>query len=141
MPKPRARLVLAAFAAVLALLPAAASAARPVYVSQYDGGIDLFGTAPVGVLRPRRTNWPVPAPRRSAITPDGKYLYVGENINGVRGYSIGAGGVLTAPPGNPSPPATSVYAITVTADGKHLYVPNQSSSGNIFGFNIAANGS
>jgi 6-phosphogluconolactonase len=75
------------------------------------------------------------APSGITITPNGSFLYVSNNgTNDVSAYAINTGtGVLTpllAGTGNPFPAGTTPSGITVTQDGKFVYVANNG-SGNV----------
>jgi 6-phosphogluconolactonase len=76
-----------------------------------------------------------------AITPNGKFLYTPNTTNAV-GYSIDAGGNLSAIPGspfaNPETNAFSMNGIAVDSSGSFLYSSDMA-TGNIIGYTIDAN--
>ena len=140
--KPVTALMLA-LAALLAI-PAAASAARNVYVASYDG--DSVGTFAVdlssGVLSPSPALGTATGdePQGAVLTADGKYLYVANsNDNDISGYAVAADGSLTSL-GAPTTAGNTPTALTATADGKYLYAVNEG-TGNIRGYAVASNGS
>jgi 6-phosphogluconolactonase (cycloisomerase 2 family) len=87
----------------------------------------LAGTAPTGL----------------AVSPNGKNLYVADFNGGAAGsvlrFSIGADGGLT-PVGSPTPTGgMAAFQITITPDGRYLYVTNDNSK-DVSGFAIDAAG-
>lgn len=68
---------------------------------------------------------PLPTGERPAlpgITPDGRYLYVGNEGSGdMSGYSIDADGVLRPTPGSPYPAGLEPHGVTITADSGRVY--------------------
>jgi 6-phosphogluconolactonase (cycloisomerase 2 family) len=94
-----------------------------------DGALTQVSGSPVASAR---------APSATAITPDGRFLYVTHGFfnDGLRSFSVGADGKLTAlatttMPGNGS-------GIAVSPDGQHLYAISTSG---LFLFDIHADGS
>jgi 6-phosphogluconolactonase len=82
------------------------------------------------------------APNGIAITPNGSFLYVSNSgTNNVSAYAINSGtGVLTpllAGTGNPFAADTTPSGITVTPDGKFVYVANNG-SGNVSAYGVDA---
>jgi sugar lactone lactonase YvrE len=141
------RLVRIWLAAALAMLvlPAAAGAARSLYVvngSPADN-ISIFNVAGGAPAAPPGVTTPFPegatGPGPVAMSPDGAHLYTGDaGATGVVPHSVAANGALTAQPpvGSGSVPA----GITVTADGGFLYATN-SGDNSISGYTVAADGS
>jgi DNA-binding beta-propeller fold protein YncE len=82
-------------------------------------------------------------PAGSAVSPDGRFLYVTNSNSGTRnfnGYAIGAGGALSELPGSPYAldVSSSPTGIAITPDGRLLYVIG---SGNVlYGFARGADG-
>ena len=87
------------------------------------GGTTAAGTGPKGL----------------AVTPDGRFLYVG-NITSANlfGYSIGADGSLT-PVGSPAPTGNVPFTVAVSADGRFVYAAN-SGSGSVTAYAIGTDG-
>jgi len=105
------------------------------YAIQADGSL-----APISQSVPSLGN----ANCWSAITPNGKFLYVDNSAsNTVSGFSIGSNGRLT-PLGDTIlgtlPEGSANIDMAISADGKYLYTLN-SSSGNIGIFSILPDGS
>jgi len=85
----------------------------------------VFGNQPSGV----------------AVTPDGKYLYVPNQIDGtVSAFSVNSSGVLTQLGNSPYTVGTAPTAALVTADGNFLYVANTGSN-NVSAFTVCDNAS
>lgn len=141
----RQRIVPIVFAAALAALlaPAAASAARNVYVSDLAGGKVAVLSADVasGALTPAGS---VPSPGGGvsgiALTPDGRFLYQADYSTAqIRGYAVAADGSLTPLAGSPFP-AVEALGLTATADGKYLYAAADDASAGVAGFSIGSDG-
>jgi 6-phosphogluconolactonase len=71
-----------------------------------------------------------PGPFAVAVTPDGKYLYVSNQIaNTVSAFSVdSASGVLTAVPTGPFLAGTSPSGMAISPNGNFLYVTNSGSN-------------
>ncbi len=84
-----------------------------------------------------------------AVDPSNRLLYIGEadassGSGGLRAFTIGSGGALGEIPGSPyASGGTGPHAILPKSTGDTVYVANWNgtSSGNITGFSIAADGS
>jgi 6-phosphogluconolactonase (cycloisomerase 2 family) len=84
-----------------------------------------------------------------AVDPSNRLLYIGEadavsSSGGLRAFTIGSGGALTEITGSPlASGGTGPRAILPKSTGDYVYVANWSgtSTGNITGFEIAADGS
>jgi YVTN family beta-propeller protein len=78
-----------------------------------------------------------------AVTPDGKFLYVGDGGNGtsgdIWGFSIASNGALTPITGSPFAVPASVDGINVTRDGKYL-AATLPASAEVAMFNIGSGG-
>jgi 6-phosphogluconolactonase (cycloisomerase 2 family) len=80
-------------------------------------------------------------PHGLTINPAGNFLYVAnQGSNNVSGFSIGAGGALTAVPGSPFAAGTQPLGASADPTGKFVYVSNFSDN-TVTGYAIAANGS
>ena len=80
-------------------------------------------------------------PAAVAVTPDGKYLYVANQVDGtVSQFTVDGTGVLTQPGNSLYTVGTTPTALAVTADGNFLYVANQGSN-NISAFIVCDNAS
>jgi 6-phosphogluconolactonase (cycloisomerase 2 family) len=85
-------------------------------------------------------------PFGSGITPDGEFYYVSNPEDGtfgtLSGYSVSAGGFLTALPGFPMSVAPGNHPLNIAAspDSQHLYVATRGTS-TVNAYNIASNGS
>lgn len=84
-------------------------------------------------------------PKGVAATPDGRFLYVSHGLPSdteravVVGFAINADGTLTQLP-DEAQIGISGGAVTITPDGRFLYVANQVSN-DVYGFSIRADGS
>jgi DNA-binding beta-propeller fold protein YncE len=75
------------------------------------------------------------------ITPDGKYLYIGDRANNrVLGFAIAADGALTALGGGPYPTGDNPFGMTIAPDGKHLYTTDYDGA-SVTGYTIGSDGS
>jgi 6-phosphogluconolactonase len=80
-----------------------------------------------------------PGPFSVAVTPDGKYLYVANQIaNTVSAFSVDTSGVLTAVPTSPFLAGTSPSGMAISPNGNFLYVTNSGSS-NVSVYSICDN--
>jgi 6-phosphogluconolactonase (cycloisomerase 2 family) len=125
------------------LLPNGAAASRGVYAANsgddsltvFDADVDS-GTL---TLAPNPTIATGDAPQGVVLTPDSRYLYVGNETDGtISAYSVGSDGALTELPASPFPTAPSPRGLTATADGAHLYVAGD--GGDVSGYAIAPTG-
>jgi YVTN family beta-propeller protein len=139
------RVALVTLSACLAA-PAAASAARVVYVSNGLGGsqnVSALAMAADGSLSPIPGS-PFPTGGTTqeglSITPNAQHLYVSLFGTGnVTGFNVGPGGGLATVPGAPYATGSTPLGNTPTPDGSHLFVWNH---GNAVGvWTIAADGS
>ncbi|MFN8152256.1 MAG: PKD domain-containing protein [Solirubrobacterales bacterium] len=79
-------------------------------------------------------------PAGIALTPDGKYAYVGNFDDGtVTAYSVFANGALVEVSGSPYPAGAGVIGVAVSPDGKFLYAADYNGD-DIRGFAIGADG-
>ena len=138
-----------ALSALLWLLVAGAAgaqAAEYAYAALQSGAIAQYSLGGGGVLVP------LSPPEASAggeelsvaITPNGRYLYAGDNASGsIDEFAVGAGGTLSSL-GSPAPLAAvngEPLSLAVSPDGGSLYVADGSSSNReIDQFTIAASG-
>ena len=119
-----------------------------------EGSVTAYG---IGTNGASTTGQPKPVgtavatgigPRAMAMTPDGKYAYILNNIdNTVSIYTVGADGSLTAAStgspfavpliANPPLPA-ELTAMTIDPDGQYLYI-NDTGNGDIYQFKIDPN--
>ena len=111
---------------------------RHLYVSNYgDGTLSAFDVASDGVLSP--VGGPLsatPHPVFSAPTPNGRYLYVANDIanesdpGSVSGFAIDKDtGTLAPVPGSPVPASdTGPFGVSMAPDGKFVYVSNTGNS-------------
>ena len=82
----------------------------------------------------------VKCPLNSAITPNGKYIYVTDQCQyGVLALAIADNGALTDLPGSPYI-ANDTHGIAMTPNGKFLFDGSEDSSGDIRTWSIADNG-
>ncbi|HEX6468084.1 MAG TPA: beta-propeller fold lactonase family protein [Streptosporangiaceae bacterium] len=110
------------------------------------GGVHAFRVGRDGGLTPVAGS-PYPAPARpvgSAVTPDGRHLFVGvgefgTTPNGVWGFRIGRNGALTPLAAQPFPSGIAPIWVTATPDGRHLYAVNRNTS-DVSGFAIGPGG-
>jgi 6-phosphogluconolactonase (cycloisomerase 2 family) len=86
-------------------------------------------------------------PFGSAVTPDGRFLYVSNPEDGatgsISGFTINANGTLTVLPGLQSlstSPGNHPLNIAITPDGEHLYVATRITA-TVNAYTIGANGS
>jgi 6-phosphogluconolactonase (cycloisomerase 2 family) len=76
-----------------------------------------------------------------AVSPDGKHLYVSNQIaSSVSAFSIAADGSLNPVAGSPFATGANPRAVSVSPDGQYLYLVNQISE-DISAYSIAADGS
>jgi 6-phosphogluconolactonase (cycloisomerase 2 family) len=104
------------------------------FALQPDGTPALLSSVGTGTVHPRTL----------AVTPDGRFLYIGHGDpnflqpGAVTRFALGADG-LPVPLGPPIPMGIGNGTLAVTPDGRFLYVPGEG-SGELFGFAIAADG-
>ena len=111
---------------------------RHLYVSNYaDHSISAFDISPSGALSAvQGSPFHAPQPVLSAPTPNGRYLYVANDIGNdgdpgsVSGYAIASStGKLTPVPGTPVRASdTGPFGVAVSPDGNFLYVSNTGDS-------------
>ncbi|MEJ3742219.1 beta-propeller fold lactonase family protein [Actinomycetes bacterium KLBMP 9797] len=118
-----------------------------VYVNNpREGTVEAFTVGSDGVLAPAGTPTSSGAAgsRGLIVTPDGRFLYIShgdptiEQAGFVTGFAIGADHNLT-PLGPAIPTGTSAGTMSISPDGRYLYVPVQRSN-QIFMFRIGADG-
>jgi 6-phosphogluconolactonase len=79
------------------------------------------------------------SPRCIAITPDGKFAYIGYgNASIISAFSLGAGtGVPTQLPGSPIAVASGISSLCVDPSGSFLFAANLNSTVSVFRINAA----
>jgi PKD repeat protein len=124
------RITLAAFAALLAVAPATAVAARDAYVTDAPAGqVAQLAVDAGGALAPLvPPSLPAVLPRRLTMTPDGESLYVTAGYPGhgrVLQYDVSAGGIAT--PKDPAAVEAGVLPVAVAMHpgGEVLYVADR----------------
>jgi 6-phosphogluconolactonase (cycloisomerase 2 family) len=109
---------------------------------------DPFGSAAYATIAPENSS--AGSALSAAVDPSTRLLYVGEAAalsstgGGLRAFTIGSSGGLTEISGSPfASGGTGPHAILPKSTGDYVYVANWNgtSTGNIAGFSIAANGS
>jgi len=112
------------------------------------GNTDPFGSAAYATIGVETSS--AGAALSVAVDPSNRLLYIGEadavsnSGGGLRAFTIGSGGALTEITGSPlASGGTGPRTILPKSTGDYVYVANWSgtSTGNITGFEIAANGS
>ncbi len=109
---------------------------RHLYVSNYgDNNLSTFDVAQGGALEPVGATTATPSPVLSAVTPDGRYLYVANDATdtdpgSVSGFAIDpSSGKLTPVPGSPVKASDlGPFGVVVSPDGRFLYVSNTGNS-------------
>jgi 6-phosphogluconolactonase (cycloisomerase 2 family) len=118
-----------------------------VYVNNpREGTVEAFTVGSDGVLAPvgTPTSSGAAGSRGLIVTPDGRFLYIShgdptiEQAGFVTGFAIGADHNLT-PLGPAIPTGTSAGTMSISPDGRYLYVPVQRSD-QIFMFRIGPDG-
>jgi 6-phosphogluconolactonase len=72
------------------------------------------------------------------VHPSGKYIYVSDETNGIRAFSINGMGALAEIAGSPFAAGNEPFAVSVDPLGKFLYTPNLVSN-DVSGFSIDTN--
>jgi 6-phosphogluconolactonase (cycloisomerase 2 family) len=105
--------------------------------------IDVYSIGADGTLT-QVTGSPFPAsagysPQSVWIDPAGKFIYIANTTDGpstVGVFSLSTAGALAEVTGSPFPAGNFAYAVTGTADGKYLYVNDESGAGAVLGFSV-----
>ena len=119
---------------------------RRVYASDGAEGIFGFQVSSTGELAPLPDSpYDVSGatPRGLAMAPDGRHLYATDEDDAVRAFSVAANGSLTQLGDSPYglDTDTEPYAVTISPDGRFLYVPSRSLAANqIDAFAVATDG-
>jgi 6-phosphogluconolactonase (cycloisomerase 2 family) len=129
--------------------PAAASAAHSVYLTNFSpASVATFAVGAVGALTQQGPGVPTGSnaagPEGLAMTPDGRYLYVGNVFAGtIQEFAVDVDGQVTAR-GEPVPSSgdtavsDSPGSLVVSPNGQNLYAANL--GGNVATFSIGADG-
>jgi DNA-binding beta-propeller fold protein YncE len=109
---------------------------RHLYVSNYgDNDVSTFDLARNGALKPAGPTIATPSPVLSAVTPDGRYLYVANDATdtdpgSVSGFAVdSSSGKLSPVPGSPVKASDlGPFGVAVSPEGRFLYVSNTGNS-------------
>jgi len=72
------------------------------------------------------------------VHPSGKYIYVSDEVNGIRGFSIDGMGALAEIAGSPFAAGNEPFGVSLDFQGKFLYTANFVSN-DVSGFTVDAN--
>jgi 6-phosphogluconolactonase (cycloisomerase 2 family) len=113
---------------------------RHAYLALGSGspGVRIMDVRPDGLLESGARVAAGSSAEAVAVSPDGRFLYLGDTGGAVRTYAIGADGGLTAV-GSPSAGISDLGDLVVAPDGKHLYTTAVGGS-QIATFTIGADG-
>jgi 6-phosphogluconolactonase (cycloisomerase 2 family) len=113
---------------------------KHVYVASGDSAVYQLNVAASGALQPPAAQ-PlfVTHPTELAMAPDGDHLYAATESDMVVPYDVDPDGSIT--PGVGLPIDGSAFAVSITPDGKTLYVPEEFGSNLLHKYTIAADGS
>jgi 6-phosphogluconolactonase (cycloisomerase 2 family) len=124
----------------IALSPDGAYAFVAFESADPSGGVLTYPVAADGSLGPPSRLLAGSSSGSVAVSPDGRFLYLGDDVqNVVRTFAIGAGGALT-PVGAAAPSGWSLGDVIVGEDGRHVYASNLDAS-TIATFQVQADGS
>ena len=108
------------------------------------GGGDIRGyrVARNGRLKAngKRTTGDTP-PTGLAITPSGKYLYVGTTGNDLKIFRVNANGGLKEAGNSPLTTGPNTFALSIAPDGHHLYTTDNNTPSFVHAYEIRSDGS
>lgn len=122
---------------------------RFVYVAcGVSDEIRSFQLAPNGRLTPLAITKAPDLPVSAEISGDGRFMFttvpaIGAGPDADRGvwvFRIGTDGLLKPVGSEPTPAGGAPVWPALTPDGRHLYVTNEDTSGQVFGFDMSATG-
>ncbi len=139
------------YAAGTGISPVVTPDGKNLFVSAPDAnrvfGFDLDSDgSPVPTSSTSTSPGFAPAPNGLAISPSGKLLFSAGTNTGSPGsgfitiFKVGSGGKLNEIAGGPVETGLEPYALSVSPDGKHLYVADRGSPAFIHAYSIASGG-
>jgi len=107
----------------------------------FTDGLDVFATTSAGVPTALKSYAVGNGPHQVVVNSTGTYLYVANfSDSTISGFTIGAGGALTAMTGSPFNGPTNVIALGITSNGSNLLASGYNTSNGLQLFSIGSGG-